>query len=105
MDDNTNITTTQRKTMKPYEIRQIKETTTGTRYLVRHNTYGKWIICSSVNDAGNCITNPETSGKYDYVMKKWKKLQRKTMNNSIDQQQDGTDNDFDQQQDGWIFNI
>jgi hypothetical protein len=60
--------------MKPYEVRQIKETATGNRYLVRHNTYGKWIICSSVNEAGNCISNPETEGQHAYVMKKWEKV-------------------------------
>lgn len=60
--------------MKPYEVRMIKDTPTGMRYLVRHNTYGKWIICDSVNEAGNCISNPETTGQYDYVMKKWQKL-------------------------------
>jgi len=62
--------------MKPYEVRQIKETATGKRYLVRYNNspYGKWIICSSVNEAGNCISNPETTGQYEYVMKKWEKL-------------------------------
>ena len=60
--------------MKPYEVRQIKETATGKRYLVRHNTYGKWIICDSVNKAGNCISNPETTGQYEYVIKKWEKL-------------------------------
>ena len=36
--------------MKPYEIRMIKDTPTG-MYLVRHNTYGKYIICDSVNEA------------------------------------------------------
>ena len=65
--------------MKPYEVRQIKETATGNRYLVRHNTYGKWIICSSVNEAGNCISNPEATGQYGYVMKKWKKLCGRTI--------------------------
>ena len=60
--------------MKPYEIQMIKDTPTGMRYLVRHNTYGKYIICSSVSETGNSITNPETTGQYDYVMKKWQKL-------------------------------
>ena len=60
--------------MKPYEVRMIKDTPTGMRYLVRHNTYGKYIICSSVSETGNSITNPETTGQYDYVMRKWKKI-------------------------------
>ena len=60
--------------MKPYEVRQIKDTPTGKRYLVRHNTRGKWIICDSVNEAGNCISNPETTGQYEYVAKKWDKI-------------------------------
>ena len=69
-----NKLTRKEKIMKPYEVRQIKETATGKRYLVRHNTYGKWINCDSVNKAGNCISNPETTGQYEYVMKKWEKL-------------------------------
>jgi len=62
------------KQMKPYEIRMIKDTPTGMRYLVRHNTYGKYTICSSVNEAGTAISNPETTGQYAYVMKKWEKI-------------------------------
>ena len=63
--------------MKPYEVRMIKDTPTGKRYLVRHNTYGKWIICDGVNQAGNCISNPETTGQYEYVMKKWNNINGK----------------------------
>ncbi len=62
------------KQMKPYEIRQIKQTATGKRYLVRHNSFGKYTICSSVNEAGTAISNPETTGKFEYVMKKWEKV-------------------------------
>ena len=62
---------------KPYEIQMIKDTPTGMRYLVRHNTYGKYIICSSVSETGNSISNPETTGQYDYVMKKWQKIDGK----------------------------
>jgi hypothetical protein len=57
-----------------YETLMIKDTPTGMRYLVRHNTYGKYIICSSVSETGNSITSPETTGQYDYVMKKWEKI-------------------------------
>ena len=60
-----------------YEIRQTKETATGTRHLVRCNRLGKWAICSWVGSTGSAMGNPECQGNYDYVMKKWKKIQKK----------------------------
>jgi hypothetical protein len=60
-----------------YEIRQTKETATGTRHLVRCNRLGKYAICSWVGSTGSVMGNPECQGNYDYIMKKWKKIQRK----------------------------
>ena len=60
-----------------YEIRQTKDTPTGTRHLVRCNRLGKWAICSWVGSTGSAMGNPECQGNYDYVMKKWKKIQKK----------------------------
>ena len=60
-----------------YEIRQTKETATGTRHLVRCNRLGKWAITSWVGSTGSAMGNPECQGNYDYVMKKWKKIQKK----------------------------
>ena len=60
-----------------YEIRQTKETATGTRHLVRCNRLGKWAICSWVGSTGSSMGNPECQGNYDYVMKKWEKIQKK----------------------------
>ena len=60
-----------------YEIRQTKETATGMRHLVRCNRLGKYAICSWVGSTGSAMGNPECQGDYKYVMKKWKKIQRK----------------------------
>jgi hypothetical protein len=60
-----------------YEIRQTKETATGTRHLVRCNRLGKYAICSWVGSEGNVMGNPECQGNYDYVMKNWKKIHGK----------------------------
>jgi len=60
--------------MKPYEVRQIKETATGKRYLVRHNTYGKWIICSSVNEAGIVSAIQSAKGNTPTLQKNGKKF-------------------------------
>jgi len=60
-----------------YEVRMTKDTPTGKRHLVRCNRLGKWAICSWVGSEGNAMGNPECQGNYDYVMKKWKKIQRK----------------------------
>ena len=57
-----------------YEIRMTKETATGTRHLVRCNRLGKWAICSWVGSTGSSMGTVECQGKYDYVMKKWKKI-------------------------------
>ena len=57
-----------------YEIRMTKETPTGTRHLVRCNRLGKYAICSSVGSTGAVMLGMECQGKYDYVMKKWKKI-------------------------------
>ena len=57
-----------------YEIRQTKETATGTRHLVRCNRLGKWAICSWVGSTGSSMGNPECQGNYDYIMKKWKEI-------------------------------
>ena len=57
-----------------YEIRQTKETATGTRHLVRCNRLGKWAICSWVGSTGSAMGTVECPGEYDYVIKKWKQL-------------------------------
>ena len=57
-----------------YEIRMTKETPTGTRHLVRCNRLGKWAIASWVGSTGSSMGTVECQGKYDYVMKKWKKI-------------------------------
>ena len=57
-----------------YEIRQTKETATGTRHLVRCNRLGKWAICSWVGSTGSAMGTVEAQGSYEYVMKKWKKI-------------------------------
>ena len=60
-----------------YEIRQTKETATGTRHLVRCNRLGKWAITSWVGSTGSAMGTVEAQGSYEYVMKKWKEIQRK----------------------------
>ena len=57
-----------------YEIRQTKETATGTRHLVRCNRLGKWAICSWVGSTGSAMGTVEAQGSYEYVMKKWEKI-------------------------------
>ena len=60
-----------------YEIRMTKETPTGTRHLVRCNRLGKYAITSWVGSTGSAMGSVECQGNYDYVMKKWEKIQRK----------------------------
>ena len=60
-----------------YEIRQTKETATGMRHLVRCNRLGKWAITSWVGSTGSAMGTVEAQGSYEYVMKKWKKIQKK----------------------------
>ena len=57
-----------------YEIRQTKETATGTRHLVRCNRLGKYAITSWVGSTGSSMGTVECQGNYDYVMKKWEKI-------------------------------
>ena len=57
-----------------YEIKRSKETATGMRYLVKCNRLGKWAITDSVGSTGSSMGTVECQGKYDYVMKKWKKI-------------------------------
>jgi len=60
-----------------YEIRQTKETATGTRHLVRCNRLGKYAIASWVGSTGSAMGTVECQGNLHYVMKKWEKIQRK----------------------------
>ena len=60
-----------------YEIRMTKETPTGTRHLVRCNRLGKYAIASWVGSTGSAMGTVEAQGSYEYVMKKWKEIQRK----------------------------
>ena len=57
-----------------YEIRQTKETATGTRHLVRCNRLGKYAITTWVGSTGSSMGTVEAQGNYDYVMKKWEKI-------------------------------
>ena len=60
-----------------YEIRMTKETPTGSRHLVRGNRLGKYAIASWVGATGSAMGTVEAQGSYEYVMKKWKEIQRK----------------------------
>ena len=60
-----------------YEARMAKDTPTGMRYLVRCNRLGKWAITSWVGSTGSAMGTVEAQGSYEYVMKKWKEIQRK----------------------------
>ena len=58
----------------PYEIRLTKDTPTGMRYMVRCNRTGKYAITTWVGSTGSSMGTVECQGKYDYVMKKWRKI-------------------------------
>ena len=57
-----------------YEIRLTKDTPTGMRYMVRCNRTGKYAITTWVGSTGSSMGTVECQGKYDYVMKKWRKI-------------------------------
>ena len=57
-----------------YEIRLTKDTPTGMRYMVRCNRTGKYAITTWVGSTGSSMCTVECQGKYDYVMKKWRKI-------------------------------
>ena len=56
-----------------YEIKRSKETATGMRYLVKCNRLGKYAITTWVGSTGSAMGSVECQGKYDYVMKEWRK--------------------------------